>query len=78
MLEVIYLIFNEGYAATSGRDWLRAELCEDALRLARIVASLMPGEPEAHGVAALLELQASRTRARSDSARDLVLLADQD
>jgi len=78
VLEVIYLIFNEGYAATSGRDWLRAELCEDALRLARIVASLVPGEPEAHGMAALLELQASRTRARSDSARNLVLLADQD
>src|SRR5581483_4124135 len=60
VLEVIYLIFNEGYAATSGDEWLRLELMEDGLRLARILAALLPDEPEAHGLAALLELQASR------------------
>ncbi|MEU1428995.1 RNA polymerase sigma factor [Nocardia sp. NPDC005746] len=78
VLEVIYLIFNEGYAATSGERWVRAELCEDALRLARILTGLLPAEPEAHGLAALLELQASRTTARSDSGGGPILLPDQD
>ncbi|MFI1918883.1 RNA polymerase sigma factor [Nocardia sp. NPDC020380] len=78
VLEVIYLIFNEGYAATSGDRWVRDELCEDALRLARILAELLPAEPEAHGLAALLELQASRTVARTDAGGGPVLLDDQD
>jgi len=78
VLEVIYLIFNEGYSATSGADWVRAELCEDAVRLARILAGLLPGEPEAHGLAALLELQGSRIRARGAHDGQVVLLADQD
>lgn len=77
VLEVIYLIFNEGYAATAGDDWLRPGLCEDALRLARVLAGLMPDEPEAHGLAALLELQASRTAARVGPDGAPVLLADQ-
>nr|WP_308013432.1 DUF6596 domain-containing protein [Streptomyces sp. REN17] len=77
VLEVIYLVFNEGYAATAGDDWLRPALCEDALRLARVLAELMPGEPEAHGLAALLELQASRSAARVGPAGEPVLLADQ-
>lgn len=77
VLEVIYLVFNEGYAATAGDDWLRPALCEDALRLARVVAGLMPQEPEAHGLAALLELQASRTAARTGPDGVPVLLADQ-
>jgi RNA polymerase sigma factor (sigma-70 family) len=77
-LETIYLIFNEGYAATSGQDWVRAELCEAGLRLARILTGLLPAEPEVHGLVALLELQASRVRARSDPARRPVLLPDQD
>ncbi|THA74919.1 RNA polymerase sigma factor [Streptomyces sp. A0642] len=77
VLDVIYLIFNEGYAATAGDDWLRPGLCEDALRLARVLAGLMPDEPEVHGLAALLELQASRTAARTGPDGAAVLLADQ-
>ncbi|MFF4168491.1 RNA polymerase sigma factor [Streptomyces sp. NPDC001744] len=78
VLEVVYLIFNEGYAATSGDDLLRPGLCEDALRLARVLAALVPGEDEAQGLAALLELQAARTAARTGPDGRPVLLADQD
>jgi RNA polymerase sigma factor (sigma-70 family) len=78
VLEVIYLIFNEGYTASSGDDWMRPALCEDALRLARIVAELVPGEPEAHGLAALLEIQTSRLAARLGPSGEPVLLLDQD
>jgi RNA polymerase sigma factor (sigma-70 family) len=78
VLEVIYLIFNEGYAATAGDDWLRPRLCEDALRLGRILAELTPREPEVHGLVALMEIQASRTRARVSRTGDPVLLLDQD
>ena len=78
VLQVIYLIFNEGYSATSGEDWMRPGLCEDALRLGRIVAGLMPLEPEVHGLAALMEIQASRSRARSGPAGEPVLLLEQD
>lgn len=77
VLEVIYLIFNEGYAATSGDDWLRPALCEDALRLARVLAELMPKEPEVHGLAALLELQTSRAAARIGPSGEPVLLKNQ-
>ncbi|WP_149184927.1 RNA polymerase sigma factor [Streptomyces sp. TRM49041] len=77
VLEVIYLIFNEGYAATAGDDWLRPGLCEDALRLVRVLSGLMPKEAEVHGLAALLELQASRTAARTGPEGAPVLLADQ-
>jgi len=64
VLGVIYLIFNEGYSATAGEDWMRPALCEDALRLGRILAGLAPQEPEVHGLVALMEIQASRSRAR--------------
>jgi len=78
VLEVIYLVFNEGYAATGGEHWIRPPLCEDALRLGRILAGLMPGEPEVHGLLGLMELQASRLRARVGPGGEPVLLADQD
>jgi RNA polymerase sigma factor (sigma-70 family) len=78
VLEVIYLIFNEGYAATAGDDWLRPALCEDALRLGRILAELTPGQPEVHGLVALMEIQASRSRARVDRWGDPILLLEQD
>jgi RNA polymerase sigma factor (sigma-70 family) len=77
VLEVIYLIFNEGYAATAGDDWLRPALCEDALRLARVLSGLMPKEPEAHALTALLEFQASRTAARTGPSGEPILLKDQ-
>lgn len=77
VLEVIYLIFNEGYSATSGDDWMRPALCEDALRLGRIVAELMPQEPEVHGLVALMEIQASRSKARVDASGAPILLLDQ-
>src|ERR1700745_2827183 len=78
VLEVLYLIFNEGYSATAGEDWMRPALIEDALRLGRILAGLAPDEPEVHGLVALMEIQASRTRARINSAGEPILLADQD
>jgi RNA polymerase sigma factor (sigma-70 family) len=78
VLEVIYLVFNEGYAATAGEHWIRPALCEDALRLGRILSALMPREPEVHGLLALMELQASRLRARVGRHGEAVLLADQD
>jgi len=78
VLEVIYLVFNEGYAASAGEDWIRPELCEEALRLGRILAALAPAEPEAHGLIALLEIQASRNRARLGPDGVPVLLPDQD
>ncbi|MFJ4522518.1 RNA polymerase sigma factor [Streptomyces sp. NPDC088810] len=77
VLDVIYLIFNEGYAATAGDDWLRPGLCEDALRLARVLSALMPEEPEVHGLTALLEFQASRAAARTGPDGTPVLLKDQ-
>ncbi|MER6763001.1 MULTISPECIES: RNA polymerase sigma factor [Amycolatopsis] len=78
VLEVIYLIFNEGYSATRGDDWMRPALCEDALRLGRVLAGLMPGEPEVHGLVALMEIQASRSAARTGPNGEPVLLMDQD
>ena len=77
VLEVIYLVFNEGYSATAGDDWLRADLCEDALRLGRVLATLMPNESEVHGLVALMEIQASRLRARVGPSGEPVLLLDQ-
>ncbi|MBM7785102.1 RNA polymerase sigma factor [Tenggerimyces flavus] len=78
VLEVIYLVYNEGYAATAGDDWMRPTLCTEALRLGRILAGLAPTEPEVHGLVALMEIQASRTAARTDADGNPVLLLDQD
>jgi RNA polymerase sigma-70 factor, ECF subfamily len=78
VLEVIYLIFNEGYAASAGTDWVRRDLCEEALRLGRVLAELAPRQPEAHGLIALLEIQASRLGARRGPGGEPVLLLDQD
>ena len=78
VLEVVYLVFNEGYAATAGDDWIRPALCEEALRLGRILAELVPQQPEVHGLVALMELQASRLRARIGPSGEPVLLLDQD
>jgi RNA polymerase sigma factor (sigma-70 family) len=77
VLEVVYLVFNEGYAATAGDDWMRPTLCEEALRLGRILAGLTPAEPEVHGLVALMEIQASRAAARTDASGAPVLLFDQ-
>ena len=77
VLEVIYLIFNEGYSATAGDDWVRPALCEDALRLGRVLAGLVPNEPEVHGLVALMEIQASRLRARTGPSGEPILLLDQ-
>ncbi len=77
VLEVIYLVFNEGYTATAGDDWMRPALCEDALRLGRILAGLMPQEPEVHGLAALMEVQASRSKARVGPTGEPILLLEQ-
>lgn len=78
VLEVLYLIFNEGYSATAGDDWMRPALCEDALRLGRVLAELLPDEPEVHGLVALMEIQASRARARVGPSGAPILLLDQD
>jgi predicted RNA polymerase sigma factor len=78
VLQVIYLVFNEGYAATAGDDLMRTGLCEDAIRLGRILAGLAPKEPEVHGLVALMEIQASRSRARVGPSGEMVLLLDQD
>jgi RNA polymerase sigma-70 factor (ECF subfamily) len=77
VLEVIYLIFNEGYTATAGSDWTRPALCEDALRLGRILAELVPKDPEVHGIVALMEIQASRSRARVSASGEPILILDQ-
>jgi RNA polymerase sigma factor (sigma-70 family) len=77
VLEVIYLVFNEGYSATAGASWMRPALCDDAMRLGRVLSGLMPDEPEVHGLVALMEIQASRTRARTGPNGDPVLLLDQ-
>ena len=78
VLGVLYLVFNEGYSATVGDDWMRPALCEEALRLGRILAELLPSEPEVHGLVALMELHASRSRARIGPSGEAVLLLDQD
>jgi predicted RNA polymerase sigma factor len=78
VLAVIYLIFNEGYSATAGDDWMRPALCEDALRLGRILAELVPSEAEVHGLVSLMEIQASRTKARTKANGELIRLLDQD
>src|SRR5206468_3876316 len=78
VLEVLYLVFNEGYSATAGDDWLRPALCEDALRLGRVLAELAPKEPEVHGLVALMEIQASRVHARTGRSGEPILLLDQD
>lgn len=78
VLEVLYLVFNEGYSATAGEDWMRPQLCEEALRLGRVLAGLVPEEPEVHGLVALMEIQASRARARVSPAGVPILLLDQD
>lgn len=77
VLEVVYLIFNEGYAAARGEDWLRPQLCNEALRMGRVLTAIAPQEPEAHGLLALMELNASRTAARTDAAGEPILLLDQ-
>lgn len=78
VLEVVYLVFNEGYSATRGDDWMRPALCEEAMRLGRVLAGLVPGESEVHGLVALMELQSSRSKARTGPAGEPVLLLDQD
>ena len=78
VLEVVYLLFNEGYAATAGEEWQRPELCRDALRLGRVLAELLPADPEVHGLVALMEIQSSRSAARSGPAGEPVLLLEQD
>ncbi|MEO8188881.1 MAG: RNA polymerase sigma factor [Acidobacteriota bacterium] len=78
VLQVLYLIFNEGYSATAGEDWMRPALCEDALRLGRVLAELVPAEPEVHGLVALMEIQSSRSRARLGPSGEPVLLLEQD
>jgi predicted RNA polymerase sigma factor len=78
VLEVIYLIFNEGYSATAGEDWMRPALCQEAVRLGRVLAQLAPAEPEVHGLLALMEIQASRIAARTGPSGEPVLLLDQD
>jgi RNA polymerase sigma factor (sigma-70 family) len=78
VLGILYLIFNEGYSATAGDDWMRPALCEDALRLGRVLAELVPNEPEVHGLVALMEIQASRSAARTGSSGTPILLLDQD
>lgn len=77
MLEVVYLIFNEGYTAARGEDWLRPQLCHEALRIGRVLTSIAPQEPEAHGLLALMEMNASRMAARTDAAGDPILLLEQ-
>jgi len=78
VLQVLYLVFNEGYSATAGDDWMRPQLCEDALRLGRILVGLVPNEAEVHGLVALMEIQASRSRARVGPSGEPILLLDQD